>query len=142
LRRILKALKSGEVVGMTPDGPRGPRMRISDGIVQAAKLAGVPIFPLTYSASNRRVFGSWDRFVLPLPFSKGVFSWGDPIHIGRDLDDTGLEEKRLELESALTRLTQESDRKLGLDVIEPAGPDELPKQKRSAMAAAKQESAK
>ncbi len=143
LRRILKALKSGEVVGMTPDGPRGPRMRISDGIVQAARLAEVPIFPLTYSASRRRVFGSWDRFVLPLPFSKGVFSWGDPIHIPRDLDDDGLEEKRLELEAALTKLKQESDDKLGLDVIEPAGPDELPKQKRSAVAAAaEQETAK
>jgi hypothetical protein len=80
---------------------------------------------------------------LPLPFSKGVFSWGDPIHIPRDLDDDGLEEKRLELEAALTKLTQESDAKLGLDVIEPAGPDELPKQKRSAVAAAaEQETAK
>ena len=127
---------------MTPDGPRGPRMRISDGIVQAAKLAGVPIFPLTYSSSRRRVFGSWDRFVLPFPFSKGVFSWGDPIHVPRDMDDAGLEAKRLELETALTKLTQEKDRKLGLEVIEPAGADELPKQKRSAMAAAEQESAK
>lgn len=136
LRQILKALKAGEVVGMTPDGPRGPRMRASDGVIQAARMAGVPIFPLTYSSSRRKVFRSWDRFVLPLPFSSGVFHWGDPIFVDRKLDEAGLETKRLELENALTRLTQETDSALGLETIPPAGPDELPKQKRSAMAAA------
>lgn len=135
LRQILKALKAGEVVGMTPDGPRGPRMRASDGIIQAARMANVPIFPLTYSASNRRVFPSWDRFILPLPFSRGVFRWGDPVFVGHKLDDEGLEGKRRELEDALTRLTQETDDKLGLDIIPPAAPDEPPKQKRSAIAA-------
>ena len=135
LRQILKALKAGEVVGMTPDGPRGPRMRASDGIIQAARMAGVPIFPLTYSASNRKVIQSWDRFILPLPFSRGVFHWGDPIFVDRKLDDEGMEAKRIELENALTKLTQETDRELGLAVIPPAAPDELPKQKRSAIAA-------
>lgn len=136
LRQILKVLKAGEVVGMTPDGPRGPRMRASDGVIQAARMAGVPIFPLTYSSSRRKVFRSWDRFVLPLPFSSGVFHWGEPIMVDRKLDEAGLEAKRLELENALTRLTQETDSALGLEIIPPAGPDELPKQKRSAMAAA------
>ncbi|KZB72456.1 MULTISPECIES: lysophospholipid acyltransferase family protein [Thalassospira] len=135
LRQILKALKAGEVVGMTPDGPRGPRMRASDGIIQAARMAGVPIFPLTYSASNRKVIQSWDRFILPLPFSRGVFHWGDPIFVDRKLDEEGMEAKRVELENALTELTQRTDQSLGLDVIPPAAPDELPKQKRSAIAA-------
>lgn len=135
LRQILKALKAGDVVGMTPDGPRGPRMRASDGVIQAARMAGVQIFPLTYSASNRKVFQSWDRFVLPLPFSRGIFHWGAPVFVDRKLDEAGLEAKRNELEDALTRLTQETDSKLGLEPIPPAAPDELPKQKRSAMAA-------
>ena len=135
LRQILKALKAGEVVGMTPDGPRGPRMRASDGIIQAARMAGVPIFPLTYSATNRKVIQSWDRFILPLPFSRGVFHWGDPIFVDRKLDEEGMEAKRVELENALTKLTQRTDQSLGLDVIPPAAPDELPKQKRSAIAA-------
>ncbi|MEQ8287480.1 lysophospholipid acyltransferase family protein [Thalassospira sp.] len=135
LRQILKALKAGEVVGMTPDGPRGPRMRASDGIIQAARMGNVPIFPLTYSASNRKVLGSWDRFVLPLPFSRGVFHWGDPIHVDRKLDEAGIEAKRLELETALTKLTQDTDAALGLKTIPPAGPNEKAKQKRSEMAA-------
>lgn len=137
LRQIIKALKAGDVVGMTPDGPRGPRMRASDGVVQAARMAGVPVFPLTYSASSRKIFKSWDRFVLPLPvpFARGVFHWGEPVFVERKLDDAGLEAKRLEIENALTKLTQDTDRDLGLDVIAPAGPDELPKQKRSEIAA-------
>ena len=110
-------------------------MRASDGIVQAARMANVPIFPLTYSASNRKVLRSWDRFVLPLPFSRGVFHWGDPIYVDRKLDDAGIEAKRVELENALTELTQQTDISLGLDAIPPASPDELPKQKRSAIAA-------
>ena len=135
LRQILKVLKAGEVVGMTPDGPRGPRMRASDGIIQAARMANVPIFPLTYSASKRKVLGSWDRFILPLPFSRGVYHWGDPIYVDRKLDAAGIEAKRLELENALTKLTQETDTGLGLKAIPPAGVDELPKQKRSVIAA-------
>ncbi len=135
LRRILKTLKAGHVVGMTPDGPRGPRMRASDGTIQAARMAEVPIFPLTYSASRRKVYNSWDRFILPLPFTRGVFRWGEPIFVDRTLDDAGIEAKRLELENALTKLTQETDLTLGLEAIPPAGLDELPKQKRSAIAA-------
>ena len=98
-------------------------------------MANVPIFPLTYSASNRKVLGSWDRFILPLPFSRGVYHWGDPIYVDRKLDAAGIEAKRLELENALTKLTQETDSALGLKIIPPAGIDELPKQKRSAIAA-------
>lgn len=132
LRGILKALRAGQVIGMTPDGPRGPRMHASSGIISAARLSGVPIFPLTYSTSKRRVMRSWDRFVLPLPFSRGVFCWGDPIYVPKDMDDDGLEDKRLELENKMIALTQQHDRQYGLEVIEPAGPDEPVKQKRAA----------
>ncbi|AUG51868.1 lysophospholipid acyltransferase family protein [Thalassospira marina] len=132
LRGILKSLKAGEVVGMTPDGPRGPRMHASGGVISAARISGVPIFPLTYSASRRRVMRSWDRFVLPFPFSRGVFAWGEPIYVPKDLDNDGMEAKRLELETSMVALTQKHDREFGLDVIEPAGPDEPVKQKRAA----------
>src|SRR5690606_21668476 len=55
LRGMLKALKAGEYVGITPDGPRGPRMRATEGIVTVARVAGVPIIPCSYSARTRRV---------------------------------------------------------------------------------------
>ncbi|MDP2699637.1 lysophospholipid acyltransferase family protein [Thalassospira sp.] len=135
LRSMLKALKSGDVIGFTPDGPRGPRMRASDGVVQAARMSGAPVIPLSYAVSRRKVFKSWDRFILPFPFSRGVFLWGDPIYVDRGLDDAGLEAKRQEIENALTQLGQKGDRELGMPIIDPASPDEKPKQKRSAQTA-------
>src|SRR5437588_10348490 len=95
LRQMLKQLAAGDCVGITPDGPRGPAMRASLGIVNVARLAGVPIVPAVFATSRRRVLTSWDQFHLPKPFGRGVFLWGEPIEIDRELDDAGLEHARL-----------------------------------------------
>ena len=79
--QLARLLRQGEVVGITPDGPRGPRMRANDGVIALAKVAGVPVLPLTFSASLCFVFQSWDRFLLPFPFGRGIFIWGKPIHV-------------------------------------------------------------
>ena len=81
LREMVKLVRSGGYVGITPDGPRGPRMRASEGVVAAARLTGVPVVPLGISTTRRRLLNSWDRFLLPMPLSRGVFVWGDPIVI-------------------------------------------------------------
>ena len=52
---------------------------------------GVPIVPITYATSRRRVLRTWDRFHLALPFGRGVFLWGEPIEIAAELDEAGLE---------------------------------------------------
>jgi lysophospholipid acyltransferase (LPLAT)-like uncharacterized protein len=119
LRRILSALKAGECVGFTPDGPRGPRGRASAGVVIAARLAGVPILPCSYGVSRRRVLASWDRFVLALPFSTGVFVWGGPIEVARGSDGAALERARLKVEESLNALGREVDALCGTDAIEP-----------------------
>lgn len=120
LRAILKALKSGECVGFTPDGPRGPRMRASVGIVNAAKLAAVPIVPCAYGTTRRRVLRSWDRFAIALPFSRGVFLWGEPIEIPRDADDKAIEAARRKVEERLNSLTREADLLCGTTPVDPA----------------------
>jgi lysophospholipid acyltransferase (LPLAT)-like uncharacterized protein len=120
LRAILKLLKAGLGVGFTPDGPRGPRMRASLGVVQAARLSGAPIFPLTYSTSRRRLFASWDRFLLPLPFGRGVLLVGTPIRVARDADDAALERARADVEERLNQLTREADKRCGWPPVEPA----------------------
>jgi lysophospholipid acyltransferase (LPLAT)-like uncharacterized protein len=120
LRTILRLLKSGLGVGFTPDGPRGPRMRASLGVVQAARLSGAPIFPTTYSTTRRRLFQSWDRFLLPLPFGRGVLLIGAPIRVARDADEAALERARAEVEERLNALTREADRRCGWPPIEPA----------------------
>ncbi len=120
MRRIVRTLRDGGIVGITPDGPQGPRMRVSDGVITIARMADVPILPLTYAASRRKVFSTWDRFVLPLPFAQGVFLWGDPILVPEDADEATREAKRLELEIALLSLTERADRLVGQSTIEPA----------------------
>jgi hypothetical protein len=76
LRAMVRFTKAGDCVGITPDGPNGPAMRASAGIVATAKIAQVPIIPITYATSRRRILGTWDRFHLPFPWSRGVYLWG------------------------------------------------------------------
>lgn len=126
LRKLRAVIRDGNVAGITPDGPRGPRMRVSPGVIQLARLTGAPIFPLTFSARPRRVFDSWDRFVLPLPFARGVFVWGEPMAVARDADKATAEAARRDLEDRLNALTREADAELGYDPIEPAPAPALP----------------
>jgi len=120
LRAMLKALKAGECVGITPDGPKGPRMRASAGIVNVARLSGCPIIPATFAASRRSVLGSWDRFVVAKPFAKGVFVWGRPITVPRDADEAVLEACRLAVEDELNAITRAADQRMAMPLIEPA----------------------
>lgn len=120
LRTILRALNGGTVIGFTPDGPRGPRMRASAGIVVAAKLAQVPIMPVTYGAARRRMLGSWDRFILPRPFNRCALVWGDPIHVPHDADADALEHARRAVEDSLNAITRQADAMFGLETPPPS----------------------
>jgi lysophospholipid acyltransferase (LPLAT)-like uncharacterized protein len=113
LRTMVKRLDAGDCVGITPDGPRGPAMVASSGIVNLARLAGVPIVPVAFATSRRRVLRSWDRFQLALPFGRGVFLWGEPIEVAGDLDPAGIEETRLLVERRMNELAAEADRRVG-----------------------------
>jgi lysophospholipid acyltransferase (LPLAT)-like uncharacterized protein len=120
LRSMLKFLKTGECVGITPDGPKGPRMRASDGIVAVARLSQVPILPATFATSRRKLLHSWDRFAIALPFSVGVFVWADPILVAKDADDTAMEAARLAVEDSLNAITRDADARVGQETPEPA----------------------
>lgn len=121
LRGLVREVKQGNCVGITPDGPRGPRMRASIGIAQVARLTGAPVVPAAYSYTPRRVLDSWDRFVLPLPFGRGVFVWGEPIAVPPDADDAALEKSRLEIEAKLNAVTEAADVLCGQTPVAPAG---------------------
>tara|TARA_R110002072_G_scaffold202765_1_gene360740 strand:+ start:1874 stop:2593 length:720 start_codon:yes stop_codon:yes gene_type:complete len=123
LRAMVKALKAGDCVGITPDGPRGPRMRASDGAVALARLSGVPIIPATFGAARGRVVQSWDRFLVAWPFGRGVIVWGDPIEVARDADADQLNAARTRVEEALNAITAEADRLTGRT---PVTPDAMP----------------
>jgi lysophospholipid acyltransferase (LPLAT)-like uncharacterized protein len=113
LRMMLQRLAAGECIGMTPDGPRGPAMQASSGIVNVARLGRVPIVPIVFATSRRRVLPSWDQFHLALPFGRGVFLWGEPIRVAADLDPAGLERARLLVEARMNEMAREADRRVG-----------------------------
>lgn len=118
---MLSHIEDGGMIAMTPDGPRGPRMRAKMGPVQIAKMTQAPLMGLAWSTKHRIVFDSWDRFVLPLPFGRGVRVWSDPIDPPRpDADREELERVRARFEADLIRITAEADRLVGADAIEPA----------------------
>lgn len=113
LRGMLKALKSGESVGITPDGPRGPRFIVSDGIMALAKMSGAPIITGAYGIKRRKVLGSWDQFILALPFSRGVFVWGGPIFVPRNSSPEQIEILKTTLQKTLCDTSDEADRLCG-----------------------------
>lgn len=130
LRQMLKALKAGEYVGITPDGPRGPRMRATAGIVNVARMAGVPVIPCAYSCRPRKQLNSWDRFQIALPFAKGVIAWGQPIAVPKDLDDAGLDAARQQVEDAMNALAHAAEAAAGHPPTPPQPPGPPPERKK------------
>lgn len=69
---------------ITPDGPKGPRHEIKQGVVQLARLSGRPVIPMAFACSRGRRFASWDRFLLPYPFGRAVYAFGEPLFYSRE----------------------------------------------------------
>jgi lysophospholipid acyltransferase (LPLAT)-like uncharacterized protein len=122
LRQILRKVREGCDVGLTPDGPRGPRRRVQPGVVAIARFTGLPIIPVTFSASPARRLRSWDRTLIPKFFSKGLFVYGDPIVVPRDADEAAQEDRRRALERELDRITDLADDAMTLVREEPRPP--------------------
>jgi len=120
LRGMVRWIADGRSVAVTPDGPRGPRMRAAPGIAMAAKLSGAPIVPGSYSTTRAITLSSWDRFLLALPFGRGVFIIGEPVSVARDASTAAVEAARLAIERHLNQLTREADRLCGRRPVEPA----------------------
>lgn len=87
LRDMLKRLKENSCIGITPDGPRGPRHSISPGTIMLSYLAQTPILPIIYDVQHKKELRSWDKFILPRSFNKGVFVAGNPVHPPKNKDD-------------------------------------------------------
>ncbi len=104
LREMVKVLKSGFNGAFTPDGPRGPRYEVSPGVVVLSHLTGLPIIPACVDFSRKKVIPSWDKMIIPLPFSRAVFRVGDAIEVGMDANPNTLQEKVLEVKRALDQL--------------------------------------
>ena len=120
IRRATKLVRAGEWIGITPDGPKGPRMHARGGAIKLAQLTGRPILPVSIGASNVRFLRSWDHFMLAYPFGRAEIRYGTPIDVPRDADGPTLERCRQQLEAEMNRLTRELDDAFGHPPVAPA----------------------
>ncbi len=112
LKRLLREVRSGKNAGIVADGSQGPPRRAQAGAVLLASRSGRPILPMVWSCSKTIVFNSWDKTVLPLPFSRIFFYYGEPMFVPDKIKGDEVEEYRLELEKRLNCLYDKSQ-KLG-----------------------------
>ncbi|MEE9347868.1 MAG: lysophospholipid acyltransferase family protein [Robiginitomaculum sp.] len=120
LREMVRHLRAKGCMVITPDGPRGPRMRAGLGPLSLAKMTGAPIVPYALSTRNRKLMKSWDRFMFPFPFGRGAIVWGEPIYIPRKANPDEMETLRAQLESAMIAVTNRADALTGKEIIQPS----------------------
>ncbi len=113
LRELKGILADGNDIGLTVDGPKGPRGRIQQGATELSRLASCAIVPITNTARRRKIFDSWDRFQIPAPFAKVIVEYGDPLLVPAGAGTEEREELRIELERRLGDLTSRLDRDIG-----------------------------
>ncbi len=124
VRAMVKAIKRGACGTITPDGPHGPPMRAAEGIITVARMSGVPILPISFSAVNCVRLKGWDRLIVPRLFTRGVVIWGRPIHVRRRASQDEVRTARDALEFQLHAITAQADRICGQPV--PVAPEPLP----------------
>jgi lysophospholipid acyltransferase (LPLAT)-like uncharacterized protein len=106
LREMSRLLSDGNDLAITPDGPRGPAEIAKIGVALSAKVSGKPVVPVAFSSSSSWRGTSWDRMLIPKPFSRGVFVIGEPvIYIAGE----EIETFRLRIETALKEATARAD---------------------------------
>jgi len=114
MRDVLRKVGAGFDFGIAPDGPRGPRRVAKPGVIATARISALPIVPVAFSASPAWRLRSWDRTLVPRPFSRGLFVYGAPVRVPRDADEPAQERLRLALEAELDRITNLADAESGI----------------------------
>ena len=106
LRAMVREMRRGRDAALTVDGPRGPARTVQPGVVALARLTGGWILPISFSSSRPKFLASWDRYLLPLPFSRNVVAYGEPFPIPLELSD---EEATDRIAAALDAVTAAAD---------------------------------
>ena len=113
LMAILRAMKKNPGVVHVVDGPTGPKGVVKPGLTAMAQVTGAPIFPVIISAEKGWVMRSWDRFLVPKPFSTVTIRWGDPFVVPRGTRPEQLEVLRKDVESFMLEAHREADLQAG-----------------------------
>ncbi len=94
-------------LAITPDGPRGPRYQVQDGVMSLAQVTGLAIIPFSYSTNWKLQVKSWDGFQIPLPFGRCEMFLGKPIRVPREATDAEREILRRQLEQSLLAISKD-----------------------------------
>jgi len=106
LREMVRHVRSGRHSALTVDGPKGPARVVQPGVVQLARLTGSWVLPITSSCARPKFLNSWDRYLLPLPFSRCVVAYGEPFPIE---DAAGEAAALSKIAASLDAATREAD---------------------------------
>jgi lysophospholipid acyltransferase (LPLAT)-like uncharacterized protein len=104
LRQLFQEIQHSHVF-ITPDGPRGPRRQLKDGILFLASHSGRPIIPVASACRKAWVIrGNWTDLLIPKPFSRAVYLFGEPFHVPPNLSRDELDRYRVRLQAEMERL--------------------------------------
>ena len=103
--QLLRLLRRGDIVSIAPDGPRGPRRKADAGMAQLAALSGYNVVPMAGLPKWHKRLGTWDRMIMPLPFSCGFMVCGDHISVPRD----GWRDALPEIEAAMDAVADRAE---------------------------------
>ena len=106
VRGLAARIAEGNNVAITPDGPRGPALKVSDGVIKLAQITGAKIIPVSYNATRKRLLKSWDKFVVVLPFGRVHMAFADPIEVPRRITAAERAVYREQLERTLRTLDE------------------------------------
>jgi lysophospholipid acyltransferase (LPLAT)-like uncharacterized protein len=112
LKGMIERLKEGFIVGITPDGPKGPRYKVQKGVILLAQATGCRILPVACDTSWKAVLRTWDRFRIPLPMGNIYAMCGKPVTVPAKASKKELENKRMQLEAELNRINNEASRRV------------------------------
>jgi hypothetical protein len=101
LLELTSLAEQGYDLAVTPDGPKGPRYVVQQGVIALAQVTGLPIIPVTCNTRRKLCLKSWDGFQIPLPFSRCDLILNQPIHVRRDADEIEREHRRREVQTSL-----------------------------------------
>lgn len=113
LMDILRAIKKNPGVIHIVDGPTGPKGVVKPGLMAMAQVTGAAILPVIVSAEKAWIMKSWDRFLVPKPFSTVIIRWGDPFLVPRGTRPERLEDLRRQVESVMREAHAQADRASG-----------------------------
>lgn len=107
-RKMIKSLKNGISIGISPDGPKGPRHKVSEGILSISRLSKSVILPVGIGFKKKWVLNTWDKFIIPKPFNEITVVWGDPI--SAITNEKNNHQLKIKLESKMNNLTAQANK--------------------------------